>query len=90
MPGSEPYTPGEIARSFDNFGKSLTRIETKLDSRPAWEDIKRITDAQIRVDANQDDAIKTLEDSMNRMLLSVLGTAAGAVVALVVALSSGG
>lgn len=90
MPGSEPYTPGEVARSFDNFGKALVRIETKLDSRPDWEDINRITAAQIRIDANQDDAIKALEDGMNRMLLTVLGTAAGAVVSLVVALSSGG
>lgn len=85
MPASEPYTAGEIARAIENFGKSLIRIETKLDARPIWPDITRITDAQKRLDDRQDAALADLEAQMQKLLFTAVSSAIGALVSMGVA-----
>lgn len=85
MPASEPYTAGEIARAIENFGKSLIRIETKLDARPIWQDITRITDAQKRVDDKQDEALADLEALVSKLLFTAVTSAIGALVSMAVA-----
>lgn len=85
MPASEPYTAGEIARAIENFGKSLVRIETKLDARPLWQDITRMTDAQKRIDDKQDAAINELEATVSKLLFTAVTSAIGALVSLAVA-----
>lgn len=86
MPASEPYTAGEIARAIENFGKSLIRIETKLDARPLWQDITRMTDAQKRVDDRQDEAIADLEAQVTKLLFTAVTSAIGALVSFAVAI----
>lgn len=85
MPASEPYTAGEIARAIENFGKSLVRIETKLDARPQWTDISRMTEAQTRIDDKQDAALADLEAQVSKLLFTAVTSAIGALVSLGVA-----
>jgi hypothetical protein len=86
MPDSQPWTQGEIIRHVVTFGKTLERIEAKLDTRPDWDDINRITENQTRVDTKQDEAIKKLEDRGVQFLVLGLGSILSAGSAIVVSL----
>lgn len=41
-PTSEPMTSGEVARSLSRIERGLNEVNVKMDTRPSWEDVKRI------------------------------------------------
>lgn len=88
MPDSEPWTQGEIVRAVRSFGETLHRIEEKLDTRPSWDDVNRITNAQSRTDTKQDEAIKALQDRAMQLLLLGIGSGLSGITAIVVGVAT--
>lgn len=71
---STNWTQGEIVRAVIKFGTTLERIEEKLDDRPSWEDINRLTKAQDDKDKKQDEALKGVQDRAFQLVLLGVGS----------------
>lgn len=77
MPTTEPMTNGEIARSLVRIEKSLEHVTEKMDTRPSWEDVKRIETA-LAAD------IRELQDTQKWAMRLVIGAVLLALISLVI------
>lgn len=77
-------TLGEVYRLQLAQSETLGKIKDSIDQRPTWEAVDRLEDARDAEQANQDKAIKKLEDA-NTWLVRTVGaaliTALGAAIA---------
>lgn len=79
MPQADPLTItevtlGELYRLLTTQGQTLDGISTKLEKRPTWTDIDRLEAARDTTEAQQNNAIKKLEDG-NTWLVRTVGAA---------------
>lgn len=78
MPGTEPLTQGEIARTLlriehatDEMRKELNQ---KLDARPTWADYKRLEQARDRQLADLEADVRALEANQSKVVWAIIST----------------
>ena len=78
MPGSEPLSQGEIARTLLRMKRSQEEmrheLNEKLDARPTWKDYQRLELARDREIADLVADVRELEGNQSKVVWAIIST----------------